>query len=156
VRGLRAHAHAREVVLSLKEIGFTDAQLAQVTDSSESTVAKWRSTTTPSPDARTRLDMIRSLIGYLVSHGVAPLGAYAWITAVDPELDWKTPLYWLGANDAGDFDFHRIARRVEDYSPQEPLGRGPRGGETEGAARAGETSDADSPEDTADPEHALL
>ena len=103
-------------VAALKLAGLSDADLATATASSESAVAKWRSATKPTPAARTKLDRVRAAMLYLISHGIDPEGAYGWITGVDPELDWNSPLDLIRL---GEFD--RVVKRLTEISPREPL-----------------------------------
>jgi hypothetical protein len=113
---LESFAQPREWIAALKLIGFTDGDLAEATASSESTVAKWRSSTVPGPAARIKIDQVRAVVLYLITNGIAPAGAYGWVTGVDPELDWKRPIALVR-----DGDFDRVTRRLKDIAPHEPL-----------------------------------
>jgi hypothetical protein len=116
LESLRSSAEVREILDALKLVGFSDLELAELTSSSPSTVAKWRTTTKPGPEARTRLDRTRAIVNYLLAQGAAPAGAYGWVIAIDHELDWKSPMALIAA---GDFD--RVIKRVQEISPQYPI-----------------------------------
>lgn len=114
---LEPQAEFSEKMAALKLAGFTDAEIAEATATTESAVGKWRSATLPAPAARNRLDRVRAAMLYLVSHGVSPAGAYGWLTGIDPELDWQSPLTLI-RND----EFDRVIKRLSEISPREPLG----------------------------------
>jgi hypothetical protein len=104
-------------VVALRAAGFSDLEIAEAAGASESSVGKWRAGTQPNPDARRALDELRVLCAYLISQGIAPAGAHAWLVGRHIELDLKAPLYWIRENR---FE-QRVIPLAKRFCPAEPL-----------------------------------
>jgi predicted transcriptional regulator len=76
----------KERVEGILSIGMAASELAELTETTESSVRHWLSgRTEPRPEAEMALDYTRAVVKALLDAGMEPERIYKWLMSLDPE-----------------------------------------------------------------------